>query len=125
VHAVTLHLIDVRERFGVFLGLLLDTRSAPGNGLSCSPMFRPRVTTMRKNELAMILEVDVAATLILGWSADELLGCRTIEFAHPDDRARAIANRMNTLRSPGVTRRIRLRFRRRDERYVWFELTQS
>jgi hypothetical protein len=32
---------------------------------------------------------------------------------------------MNTLRSPGVTRRIRLRFRRRDERYVWFELTQS
>ncbi|HLH13802.1 MAG TPA: sensor domain-containing diguanylate cyclase, partial [Solirubrobacteraceae bacterium] len=64
-----------------------------------------------------------ALTQILGWSAAEMIGRRSIEFIHPDDHALAIDNWMEMLSAPGLARRVRLRHRRRDGAWVWFEVT--
>ena len=45
----------------------------------------------------MIIKADEAITELLGWSAEEMLGHRTIDFIHPDDKALAIDNWMEML----------------------------
>jgi diguanylate cyclase (GGDEF)-like protein len=50
-------------------------------------------------------------------------GRRSLEFVHPDDHTMAIENWMEMLASPGPGRRVRLRHRRRDGSWVWFEVT--
>jgi PAS domain S-box-containing protein len=39
-------------------------------------------------------------TQILGWSSEEMVGRRSTEFMHPEDRALAIDNWMEMLASP-------------------------
>ena len=73
--------------------------------------------------LSNILKADEAITKILGWSAEELEGHRTVEFIHPDDHALAVDNWVEMLAVPGPGRRVRLRHRRRDDSWVWFEVT--
>ncbi|MBD5654396.1 MAG: diguanylate cyclase [Candidatus Eremiobacteraeota bacterium] len=120
---VTLHFIDARHRYGVFLGFFVGmagTVEVTDGGLS---LFRPRSFTTQRNELSVILDADDAATKILGWSREELIGARTRELVHPDDRASAIANWMEMLARPGSTQRSLLRHRHRDGNYVWLEST--
>jgi PAS domain S-box-containing protein len=83
----------------------------------------PRFATMKKNERGVVLEVNEAVTQILGWDAEHLVGHRTLAFTHPDDHALAIENWMDLLANPGPARRVRLRYQRRDESWVWFEIT--
>jgi diguanylate cyclase (GGDEF)-like protein/PAS domain S-box-containing protein len=83
----------------------------------------PRFATMKKNERGVVLEVDEATTQILGWPAEQLVGHRTLAFTHPEDHALAIENWMDLLAEPGPARRVRVRYRRRDESWVWFEIT--
>ena len=52
-----------------------------------------------------------------------MVGHRSIEFIHPDDHALAIDNWMEMLALPGPGRRVRLRHRRKDGSWVWFEVT--
>jgi diguanylate cyclase (GGDEF)-like protein/PAS domain S-box-containing protein len=52
-------------------------------------------------------------------------GRRSVEFIHPDDHALAIDNWLELLASPGIGRRLRLRHRRHDGSYVWFEVTNN
>jgi diguanylate cyclase (GGDEF)-like protein/PAS domain S-box-containing protein len=91
--------------------------------LSALQSVRPKVTMIRKNELAFMLQIDEAMTEILGWTADEVVGRRTLEFIDPEDHQRAIANWMDMLRVAGSRRRVRLRHRHRDGSWLWFDVT--
>jgi diguanylate cyclase (GGDEF)-like protein/PAS domain S-box-containing protein len=122
--AVTLHYVDATHRHGVYIGML----EMVGSGdlmadLSSIQNLRPKVTMVRKNELAFVLQIDEAMTEILGWTSDEIVGHRTLEFIDPEDHHRAITNWMDMLRVPGSRRRVRLRHKHRDGSWVWFDAT--
>ena len=119
---VMVHFADVRHRYGVFLRFIVGQHIAEGGG-SVRTEIRPRLSIWRKDERAVIVEVDEAATPILGWRRGELVGQRSVEFIHPDDHQRAIATWMDMLSRPQSKQRVRLRHRHRDGSWIWFEVT--
>src|SRR5207237_1053927 len=82
-----------------------------------------RLAVVNKNEAAVVTEIDEATTQLLGYTADEMVGHRTLEFLDPEDHQRAIASWIDMLRAPGARRRVRLRHRHRDGTWLWFEMT--
>lgn len=122
-HRVTLHFVDARHRFGSYLGVFVGTRGAVADAALPRGMFRPRVCSFERDEVSVVRAVDDAFTKILGWTADEIVGTRTLDFTHPDDRALGIANWMEMLGHPGAEQRLLLRYRHRDGTYLWFETT--
>ena len=117
--------LDLREAHGVVLVLFVPTDEVDTSTARVqeAPKPTPRFSTIEKDERSFIVKTDDALTEILGWSAEELHGRRSIEFMHPDDHALAIDNWMEMLASPGPGRRVRLRHRHRDGSWVWFEVT--
>jgi diguanylate cyclase (GGDEF)-like protein/PAS domain S-box-containing protein len=117
--------LDLREAHGVVLAVFVptDASDSPVQEACEIPKALPRFATIGKDERSFIVKIDEAITQILGWSAEEMEGRRSIEFIHPDDHALAIDNWMEMLASPGPGRRVRLRHRRRDQSWVWFEVT--
>ena len=123
---VALYGLDLREAHGVVLTLFAPADAASGGAavqVRRTPKPLPRFAAMVKDERSFVVKIDDALTQILGWSAQEMEGHRSIEFIHPDDHALAIDNWMDMLSSPGPGRRVRLRHRRRDGSWVWFEVT--
>ncbi len=123
---VALYGLDLREAHGVVLTLFAPADASAGGAavrVRQAPKPRPRFATMVKDERSFVVRIDDALSEILGWSAQEMEGHRSIEFIHPDDHALAIDNWMDMLASPGPGRRVRLRHRRRDGSWVWFEVT--
>jgi diguanylate cyclase (GGDEF)-like protein/PAS domain S-box-containing protein len=122
---VMFHWLDLREIHGVILALIFpaDAGSSPDLHAREIPEVAPRFATIRKDEHSFIVGIDAAVTQILGWSAEDMKGRRSIDFIHPDDHALAIDNWMEMLSAPGPGRRVRLRHRRRDESWAWFEVT--
>jgi diguanylate cyclase (GGDEF)-like protein/PAS domain S-box-containing protein len=122
---VTFHFFDAQPAYGVYLHIITPVGAA-GAGVAQPrreiAAVMPRFATMRKNERGVVLEVDDATTQILGWDAADLVGHRTLAFTHPDDHAVAIENWMDLLASPGPARRVRVRYQRRDQSWVWFEV---
>jgi len=124
--ALLYHAIDLRARHGVIVGVvvLADEREEVGSPTTFSLATGvPRFTSVRKNEMSVITKVDEALTEILGWSPEEIEGRRSLDFIHPDDHGLAIDNWMQMLTHPGPARRVRHRMRRKDESWVWFEVT--
>jgi diguanylate cyclase (GGDEF)-like protein/PAS domain S-box-containing protein len=123
---VALYGLDLREAHGIVLTLFAPADASAGGSavrVQQAPKPPPRFATMVKDERSFVVKIDDALTEILGWSAQEMEGHRSIEFIHPDDHALAIDNWMDMLASPGPGRRVRLRHRRRDGSWVWFEVT--
>jgi diguanylate cyclase (GGDEF)-like protein/PAS domain S-box-containing protein len=118
---------DVRENHGVIVIVLVPTDAA--NGPVPRVPERPPVTSrfgrISKDDAGVIVKIDPGVTQILGWSAEEMEGHRSTEFFHPDDHALAIDNWLEMLASPGIGRRVRLRHRRRDGSWLWFEVTNN
>ena len=119
-----MHYIDVRPRHGVYVAVILG---ADGDdalaGLADTPPMPPRIARVRKNQTAIFIEVDEATTEILGWAAGEMVGHRSLDFVHPDDQERAVQSWMQMLRTPEVNLTVRLRHRRADGGWTWFEVT--
>lgn len=90
-----------------------------------TPTARRRVAHMRKNSVSVFLEIDAATTEILGWSSDEMVGVRSLEFIHPDDQEPAIESWMEMLATPGAGAPTRMRHRRRDGSWLWVEITNT
>ncbi|MGH8889932.1 MAG: diguanylate cyclase, partial [Acidothermaceae bacterium] len=84
---------------------------------------RARVATMHKDNQSIILSIDDSVTDMLGWSADEMIGRRTVEFTDPDHLGLAVTTFVDMLRNPGSSRRARLRYRRSDGTWLWVEVT--
>jgi diguanylate cyclase (GGDEF)-like protein/PAS domain S-box-containing protein len=126
--ASNLYLLDVRPQHGVMVGLYTPGVSSDGDPIveaARLPMLPPRVARAVKDTSAVITWVDPALSLILGWTPEELIGQRTIEFVHPDDRELGIATWMEMLESSESTRPVRLRHRHRDGSWVWLEVTNT
>lgn len=119
------YFIDARHDHGVYIGVLLADAGgeAVGEQLKAAPKMPPRVCRVRKDGLAVITGVDDATTRILGWTAEDLVGRRSLEFIHPDDHDRAIENWIEMLGTPGGDHRWRGRHQRRDGSWVWMEIT--
>jgi diguanylate cyclase (GGDEF)-like protein/PAS domain S-box-containing protein len=82
---------------------------------------RPRTGFVRKNRLAVIVDVDLAMERMLGWTREELCGRRSSDLIHPEDQGRAISNWLEMLRSESG-RRVRVRQRTRDGAWLWTEI---
>ncbi len=121
----TLYLLDLREEHGVVFGLFAASDAAVPECSAAAeiPKQLPRFGSIVKDERSFMVDVDDAVTQILGWTREEMIGRRSIEFMHPDDHALAIDNWMEMLAAPGPGRRVRLRHRRCDGSWVWFEVT--
>jgi diguanylate cyclase (GGDEF)-like protein/PAS domain S-box-containing protein len=123
--SVILHIVDARHRYGAFLIFLVGTTGEIGAPSAEPLLFRPRSCTMWRNELSVICDVDDATTKILGRSREELIGTRTLDLIHPDDRPLGIANWMEMLARPGLRQHALLRHRRPDGTYVWLETSSD
>ncbi len=121
---VDLYYFDAVAAHGVFVGVLVGSRArdalAQGIELDEAP---PRLGRAEKSEGAVILSVDDATQQILGWSADDLVGMRTLDLIHPEDHETAIRSWMAMLAARATGPRVRLRHRRRDGSWVWLEVT--
>jgi diguanylate cyclase (GGDEF)-like protein/PAS domain S-box-containing protein len=121
--AVTVYFIDAQAEHGVHL--LLAIADDPGFVLDAMATHeattRP-IAHVRKDAVSVILGIDRATTVLLGWQEDDLIGRRTIEFVHPDDVQRAIDSWME-MRSGDGSGRLRVRYRHAHGHYVWVEVT--
>jgi diguanylate cyclase (GGDEF)-like protein/PAS domain S-box-containing protein len=123
-HYVEVHVIDLTEEHGVFLEFVITERGAnPWPQKAPTENARARVATMRKDNQSIVLSIDDAVTDMLGWTAEEMIGHRTVEFTDPDHLSLAITTFVDMLRHPGSSRRARMRYRRSDGSWLWLEVT--
>jgi diguanylate cyclase (GGDEF)-like protein/PAS domain S-box-containing protein len=80
---------------------------------------------MRKDSVSEFLEIDEATTEILGFTADEMVGHRSLEFIHPDDQEPAIEAWIEMLATPGPGKPTRMRHKRSDGSWLWVEITNN
>jgi len=118
-----MHFVDVTPAYGVYLGFVFGFPDVvPGQTQPDNPL-RPRYGIMEKSDLSMILSCDESMQRMLGWDADGLVGRRSLDFVHPEDHQRAIANWIDLLNNPGAARRVRLRHQRAEGGWLWLEVT--
>lgn len=72
------------------------------------------------DQRGFFVEVSPAWTNILGWTRSELTSVQYIEFVHPDDRQRTLAEAKNLHESDSVVG-FRNRYRHKDGSYRWLE----
>jgi len=120
---VTLHFIDARHRYGTYLGIVTGLPNSIGGPTAKMPALRAKVCTLERDEFSHVRAIGPTVTEILGWTADDLLGHRTLSLAHPDDRKDAVSNWLEMLARPGNGPRALTRYRNRAGRYIWFEVT--
>ncbi len=127
--STTLAILDLRHRFGVWLGLLAKVDPSPiadeeaTDGLARGALFvprRPRTATMTTNGHAVILEVDDRVERMLGWRPEQMVGMRSLDFVHPVDHPRVIAAWLEML-STRNSNRVRSRYRCQDGTWLWIE----
>lgn len=97
---VVMQFLDARAEHGVYLGFFQAAEGTSGldaGVVAASAPVAPRLAVIRKNELATMVHVDEATTRMFGWTAEELVGRRSLELIHPDDHERAINSWMETL----------------------------
>jgi len=130
----TLYGLDLRASHEIVFVLGIPDEAANGSGgegsapVDLSKEFAarsPRCATARKDQRAMILSVDAAATQLLGWTAEQMVGHRSSEFIHHDDQTLAHDAWMEMLASSGPGRRVRVRHRRADGSWLWLELVNQ
>jgi PAS domain S-box-containing protein len=124
---LTLTFIDARHRHGVWFGVLSEPDSGAGRPDQTADLaglavpVRPRTASIRKTAHAIITAIDDRTTRMLGWTAEQMVGARSSEFLHPDDRERAVANWMEML-SRQESQRVRLRHQCQDGSWLWVEM---
>ena len=123
-----LYLLDVRHRHQVMIGLFTPGFSSDGDEIVDAarlPMPAPRLARALKDTSAVFTWVDPTLSVILGWAPEELIGQRTLELVHPDDRELGIATWLEMLDSDDPSPPVRLRHRHRDGSWVWLEVTNQ
>ena len=123
---VSLHYVDVRAEYDVILRLVLAEGGTVDSPLTLAdlPSSRPRLAVIEKDDVSTIRAIDTATSLLLGWSAEEMVGHPTLEFIHPDDHARAIDNWMQMIVND-VRHAVRLRYRTKEQGWAWLETSNE
>jgi len=101
----------------------VEERDRPDVSGETPPVVSRRSGRVRKSDVAVILEIDPAATELLGWETHDLAGRTSLDFIHPADQELAVENWMQMLGSPGPGRTIRIRHKHRDGSWLWLALT--
>jgi PAS domain S-box-containing protein len=98
-----------------------ESRSAAPSASQSEPFFELSLDPLATAGVdGFIKRANLAWERLLGWTEDELRAVPCVEFIHPDDRGRTVAE-ASRLASPGAeTRDFEVRVRRRDGAYrVW------
>jgi diguanylate cyclase (GGDEF)-like protein/PAS domain S-box-containing protein len=122
---VILYHFDLRLIHGVIVSVLVPLRAGSEAELfeaTASTAIPPRLARLDKDGQSRILSVDEGATQMLGWTADEMVGRRSLDFIHPDDHELAINNWMEMLSRPGMAYGARLRHLHADGSWVWVQI---
>jgi diguanylate cyclase (GGDEF)-like protein/PAS domain S-box-containing protein len=123
--SLTLYLVNLTVTHDVLISISVVSESeAPTERLSQLPVVPPRVARIKKSDTAAIIEIDEATSTILGWTAEDVIGRRTLEFIHPDDQPLAIENWLHLRANPSVVVRARMRHQAHDGTWIWFETSQ-
>ena len=118
------HVIDVRERHGVMIGMIVgDSPASVFGALSDRQAVLPRMGRVHKDEVGVFTFVDDNVARILGVDAAGLVGTRSLALIHPDEQAGVLDAWIEMLASPSGISRIRARHRRGDGSWLWMELT--
>lgn len=131
-NALLLHYLDLREDHGIILRAVTpaeertDDLKLPIRVTEFVPT-RPRLGRMFKSETSSIVSVDSATTLMLGWSASDLVGHSTLDFIHPEDHVRAIDNWMSRLTGEHghSIQSARFRYLCKDGSWLWLETSND
>lgn len=126
--SVTVEFFDVRELHGVYLIVFVPNDGEAGQPIVDAPSYvdpLPRLCTTEKNGVSVITAVDDAFTRLLGWSREQVVGARSLEYIHPDDQHRAIDNWLQMLAAPGRGYRWRGRHLCANGSYRWLEFTNT
>lgn len=78
-----------------------------------------------RNDAAVIVAAEGATVEVLGWQPDELVGCASTSFIHPEDQPSAVAAWFDMVGEPRSTRTWRGRYRSSDGRWQWVEATNT
>ncbi len=125
------HLFDLRDPYGVVAVVLSPERTSSFEESKTTPsgvsdgQRVARFGRLVKDASSVILDVDQGTEALLGWRRDELVGTRTLDYVHPDDRDSAISGWMQMLGRGGVHRPCRYRYRHRDDGWLWLEITND
>ena len=124
--ATPMHIVDARDALGVFLmifevggGGRVEVPESP----SAPEGSRAKVVRSRKDNLAILVDVDPNVFELLGWTVEDMVGVRSLEFIHPDDQDESIAAWFDMLTAPGVTTRARLRHSCADGSWLWLDIS--
>lgn len=125
---VTVHMFDALHRFGVVLAVGVPAANQDVQGRAGRrelPAVRSRLARVYKSRTAQILGIDRATTDILGWTSDDMVGKRSLEFIHPDDQGLAIESWAVLATEPDAIRRVRIRHRSSGGDWIWFDVAHS
>ena len=128
--SLTLAIIDARHRWNVWIGILIpdETWAAESGGATLNGALlvptRPRTARLYKNLYGIITDIDDRVTGMLGWTREQIVGHRSLEFLHPDDHERAIGQWLE-MRARKTTQRVRVRHRHADGSLVWVEVENA
>lgn len=124
-HHSAVRFFNVQAEYGVHVILLdvddPDVVLAAGEERSAQ---RRDAAHVRRDAVAIFLEVDDAMTALLGWTREELIGLGTISLVHPDDAEGAIEAWMSMRLGTGAAR-TRVRLQHADGHYLWVEVTND
>jgi diguanylate cyclase (GGDEF)-like protein/PAS domain S-box-containing protein len=129
--ALLLQYLDLREVYGVLVRLVVtggdDVAEAGAFCTDALAPSRPRLGVMLKDEVAKILSIDTATSLMLGWAETDMVGHSNLEFIHPDDHIRAIDNWMSRVTGAEVStiQTVRLRYLCKDGSWLWLETSNE
>jgi diguanylate cyclase (GGDEF)-like protein/PAS domain S-box-containing protein len=121
----TLHFLDLRERYGVLLGIVIPTDEMADDQAAeadASASTQPRFATLHEDETGLVLDCDDAFTQMLGYAPQEVLGQHVLDQIHPDDQARALEGWL-TMLSTRRMQQFRIRRRRKDGTWIWVDST--
>ena len=115
-----LHVVDLTEALGVFVFVRGGTSSWVAASDGAANTTTPRRSVQHRDASAVFLWIDENLPVMLGWDRDDLVGTKAVELVHPDDVDRALEAWLAML--AGQSEPVRLRYRRADDQYRWFEV---
>jgi diguanylate cyclase (GGDEF)-like protein/PAS domain S-box-containing protein len=122
---VTCHCLDLQEKHGVLLCVILPTSEGVDEPLADAPEVKPaapRFSTLIEDEGAKVLDCDEAFTKMFGYGLEDMLGESVLDQIHPDDQGRAVEGWIAML-SSRRSQQTRLRRKRKDGSWVWVDTT--
>lgn len=124
---VRMTITDATRDHGVYVVAVTALHGPGEDGLTTPevPVAPPRVARVHKDSTSIIVAVDDATTRMFGWSAEELVGSRSLNYIHPDDSQNAIDCWMRMLADPGRVHTARVRHACPDGSWRWVEISNT